>query len=79
MKVHNMYNLEEENAARIHDIRQEIKHISISLEGVLKKVLALEKFAKDQAKDQADINTAFKEALEVIAEELDLGQEGAES
>ncbi len=67
--------IEEQNAHRIQTMKEEIAHLSSSVEGLIKKVNLLEK-AND---NQIEINENFKEALEIIAEELELAEEGAES
>ncbi len=72
----NRYDLEEENAARIQIIREEVQHLSSSLEGILKKVQSLEK-TKIQ---QDELNEAVSTAITEIADELHLiSEDGAES
>lgn len=75
MKERIQHYIEEQNALRIQTMKEEIAHLSASVNGLLKKVQLLE-----QCNDnQMEINENFKEALEIIAEELELAEEGAES
>ncbi len=70
-----MKHYEEQEHYRLQTMHEEIKHLSASLEGLLKRIKVLE----DLTQNQTEINESFKEAIELIAEELELAEEGAES
>ena len=67
----NMYNLEEQNSVRITNLKEEIKHLSSSIEGLLKKVHSLEKTTQSQQ----ELNRALSDAIEEIAAELEMTYE----
>lgn len=73
---HSVYDLEEQNAHRIQSMKEEISHLSSSIEGLIKKVQVLEKVKAQQD----ELNEAVSAAIGEIAEELEmLDEEEAES
>ncbi len=71
------YDLAEETAAQLQDLRQDVKHLSQAIDGLIKKVQYLEKI-KEQ---QEEMNQAISEAIGEIADELEMlsAEEEAES
>jgi hypothetical protein len=65
---HSVYDLEEQNANRIQSMKEEISHLSSSIEGLIKKVQALEKVKLQQD----ELNEAVSAAIGEIAEELEM-------
>lgn len=66
--MYSHYDMQEENAAYIKEIREDIRHLSASLDGILKKVQKLENYHTKQE----DVNGRLATCIEILADELEL-------